>query len=401
MNRRARIALGLAAVVAALVVPGAASAHAYLVKTVPSAAGLLNGAPAEVALTYDEAVEPRFALISVTNAAGHRLAAPLACRSADAGRPSARTSPKAGTSSTACDLRRRSPGARRVHVRGRPEPRPRSGVPLPEILPDGDDAPAGHRALDRLHVRHGGDRPARVPAPDRAAGGPARPAGASAASRSRSRSPASARWSRSTSCTRRRRSRLRSPSGRSSRSCGRRPSGAALRFACSPRWRRCCDPRRPAGGAVGDRDRRRHRRARGGGGRARRAGRVGHPAQTSPAVARSTGRTSRWAPPRLLLRRTALALTWPAVVVPRSRTWCFSSGDRPCDRHRRATVIHMPIWWRCGRLDRPGDPRQEPALAAAMALSALNLLRTRSSRRPTTRPPADGAALRFVAVKPS
>ncbi|HXY81262.1 MAG TPA: copper resistance protein CopC, partial [Gaiellaceae bacterium] len=56
----------------ALALPGAAFAHAYLVKTVPSASGVLNAPPPEVALTYDEAVEPRFAIISVTDAAGRQ-----------------------------------------------------------------------------------------------------------------------------------------------------------------------------------------------------------------------------------------------------------------------------------------------------------------------------------------
>ena len=48
--------------------PAAASAHAYLTKTVPAASVILNASPASVQLTYDEAVEPRFALISVTDA---------------------------------------------------------------------------------------------------------------------------------------------------------------------------------------------------------------------------------------------------------------------------------------------------------------------------------------------
>ncbi len=53
-----------------LVLPSAASAHAYLVRTAPAASGVLNAPPRSVQLTYDEAVEPRFAIISVTNAAG-------------------------------------------------------------------------------------------------------------------------------------------------------------------------------------------------------------------------------------------------------------------------------------------------------------------------------------------
>jgi copper transport protein len=53
-----------------LALPASASAHAYLIKTSPPASKVLNGPPKTVALTYDEAVEPRFAIISVTNAQG-------------------------------------------------------------------------------------------------------------------------------------------------------------------------------------------------------------------------------------------------------------------------------------------------------------------------------------------
>jgi copper transport protein len=72
----------LATVVAALVLPGVASAHAYLVKTVPSASGVLNGPPSSVALTFDEAVEPRFAIISVTDAGGEQETTAPVSRSA-------------------------------------------------------------------------------------------------------------------------------------------------------------------------------------------------------------------------------------------------------------------------------------------------------------------------------
>jgi copper transport protein len=61
-----------AAALLALCAPGNASAHAYLVKTVPAASDVLNQPPANIQLTYDEAVEPRFAIISVTDAAGHQ-----------------------------------------------------------------------------------------------------------------------------------------------------------------------------------------------------------------------------------------------------------------------------------------------------------------------------------------
>lgn len=72
MIRRGRIAVVLAAVAACLVLPSAASAHAYLVKTVPAASVVLASPPPNIQLTYDEAVEPRFAIISVTNVAGQQ-----------------------------------------------------------------------------------------------------------------------------------------------------------------------------------------------------------------------------------------------------------------------------------------------------------------------------------------
>jgi copper transport protein len=70
VSKRVRCVLVLAAACLAQSAP--ASAHAYLVKTVPAASQELNGSPANIQLTYDEAVEPRFAIISVTNAAGQQ-----------------------------------------------------------------------------------------------------------------------------------------------------------------------------------------------------------------------------------------------------------------------------------------------------------------------------------------
>jgi copper transport protein len=68
-----RLALiGLAALVVCAALASSASAHAYLVKTSPAASRILDTQPKQVALTYDEAVEPRFAIISVTNAAGRQ-----------------------------------------------------------------------------------------------------------------------------------------------------------------------------------------------------------------------------------------------------------------------------------------------------------------------------------------
>ena len=64
--RRALVLVALAA----LALPGSAWAHAALLKTSPSASVTVNAAPKQVALTYSEAVEPRFAIVSVTDAAG-------------------------------------------------------------------------------------------------------------------------------------------------------------------------------------------------------------------------------------------------------------------------------------------------------------------------------------------
>jgi copper transport protein len=72
MSRRRIIGIAAAVFAAVLIVPGGASAHAYLVKSVPTASRVLNGPPGRVALTYDEAVEPRFAIISVTDVNGRQ-----------------------------------------------------------------------------------------------------------------------------------------------------------------------------------------------------------------------------------------------------------------------------------------------------------------------------------------
>jgi copper transport protein len=70
-----RLGLIAAVAVAALVLPVAASAHAVLVKTVPQASGTVNTPPKQLALTYSEPVEPRFAIVSVTDAAGRQQTA--------------------------------------------------------------------------------------------------------------------------------------------------------------------------------------------------------------------------------------------------------------------------------------------------------------------------------------
>jgi copper transport protein len=72
VSSRGRITAAAAALAAALVLPAAASAHAYLVRTTPAASVTLNAPPPTMALTFDEPVEPRFALISVTDVNARR-----------------------------------------------------------------------------------------------------------------------------------------------------------------------------------------------------------------------------------------------------------------------------------------------------------------------------------------
>jgi copper transport protein len=62
----------LAAAAAALALPVSAWAHAALLQTVPSPSGIVDTAPTQVQLVYSEAVEPRFAVVSITDAAGHQ-----------------------------------------------------------------------------------------------------------------------------------------------------------------------------------------------------------------------------------------------------------------------------------------------------------------------------------------
>ena len=67
---------------AALALPALAFAHAALLSTAPSASVILNEAPTQVALVYSEAVEPRFAIVSVTDPAANPQTAGAPHRSA-------------------------------------------------------------------------------------------------------------------------------------------------------------------------------------------------------------------------------------------------------------------------------------------------------------------------------
>ena len=82
MSSRAPAACVLFAAAAALALPAAGWAHAALVRTVPTASVVVNRPPPVVLLTYTEAVEPRFAAVSVTNAGGESVRAGNPRRSA-------------------------------------------------------------------------------------------------------------------------------------------------------------------------------------------------------------------------------------------------------------------------------------------------------------------------------
>jgi copper transport protein len=71
--RRTGLALAAAAAIG-LALPQAAWAHAALLRTTPQASGTVPSSPARVTLTFDEAVAPKFAVISVTNARGEQQA---------------------------------------------------------------------------------------------------------------------------------------------------------------------------------------------------------------------------------------------------------------------------------------------------------------------------------------
>ena len=70
MNRAVLIILAAAS--SSLALPVAAWAHAALLRTTPEASRIVNVPPKQVSLHYSEPVEPRFAIVSVTNAAGEK-----------------------------------------------------------------------------------------------------------------------------------------------------------------------------------------------------------------------------------------------------------------------------------------------------------------------------------------
>jgi copper transport protein len=66
-----KLALVAAVVGVALALPAAAWAHAVLLRTSPLGNKVISPAPSQVTMTYSEPIEPRFAIVSVTDAAGN------------------------------------------------------------------------------------------------------------------------------------------------------------------------------------------------------------------------------------------------------------------------------------------------------------------------------------------
>jgi copper transport protein len=73
----------LVALAAALALPAAVWGHATLIATQPQSSGTLAQPPKEIRLTYSERIEPRFAVISVTDAGGNQQISGSPARTAD------------------------------------------------------------------------------------------------------------------------------------------------------------------------------------------------------------------------------------------------------------------------------------------------------------------------------
>lgn len=82
-SRPAAVAIVVVALAALVALPQAAGAHAALLRTSPTASRALDSPPTRVSLTYSESVEPRFAIVSVTDAAGRQVSAGAPRRSGE------------------------------------------------------------------------------------------------------------------------------------------------------------------------------------------------------------------------------------------------------------------------------------------------------------------------------
>ena len=64
--------ISLLVIYLSLLAPSAASAHAYLVKSVPAGRATLFSSPAKIQLWFNEALEPRYSFASVLDPGGKR-----------------------------------------------------------------------------------------------------------------------------------------------------------------------------------------------------------------------------------------------------------------------------------------------------------------------------------------
>ena len=396
-----------------LALPGAASAHAYLVKTVPAASGVARTLrPPPSQLTYDEAVEPRFAIISVTDAAGGRRRPARSHRSPanpDTLVVPLKPAPARGLVPRllARDLGRRPSGAGRVHVRGRARtPAPRRSSRSRGSSADRDDAAAAGRALGDVPVVMVRDRAVRAAAADRAAARPAASPGTSLRARRRSRSAiasASAliaipvyldfstaidslrsafavgalvplfRVTAFGRALRRPRDLLRALLRRRlDRALGRPARARAALDRRAARGARGADRR---GGRRAGRPRRRRARRR----RPRRAGCRSlldwlHLVSGSLWLGGLVGLLVLWRALPADRRVAGAGGVRAALLERRARARCDPAGATGIG----ATIIHMPAVTRCGR---PSYGQailvKSGLLAGAMALGAVNLLRTK------------------------
>ena len=179
--RRAAVLSAVAA--AALALPAAAWAHAALLRTVPEASRTINVAAARGAAHLQRAdraaLRDRLGHRRGRAAGDERPAGQRARLAADA-RHAARARARGLVPRLlARDLGRRPPGARRVHLRGRAEPRAAAAVSRSLAERDRDDDAAARLALARLPLGALRARPVRAAGADR----PARGAGRCAAPR--------------------------------------------------------------------------------------------------------------------------------------------------------------------------------------------------------------------------
>ncbi len=171
--RRALVAGAVVAV--ALAAPAVAWSHAALLRTDPAASVLVNTSPKQVALVFSESVEPRFAIVSVTDAGAQQLTSGPPRRSAS--NPNELDVPVHELPEGWYLVVWRVISVDGHPVRGAftfavgPERRAGAAVRHPQPVRDGGDTDARRGALGRAAHDARGDRTLRLPHDHRAAVG--------------------------------------------------------------------------------------------------------------------------------------------------------------------------------------------------------------------------------------